>query len=140
MNIILSFLLFFYPLFTIAQESENQGANPVTFFDLKSSLKGVLNNHKMIKATQNDIKAAKLRVKQAKGGFFPSLDTILTNKRKYVLTCKILDLATRNNRNELKRMRASKLIFTLFLSKNKSSLPLRRSNQSRVQEYEKING
>ena len=74
MNIILSFLLFFYPLFTNAQESENQGANPVTFFDLKSSLKGVLNNHKMIKATQNDIKAAKLRVKQAKGGFFPSLD------------------------------------------------------------------
>ena len=73
MNIILSFLLFFYPLFTIAQESENQGVNPVTFFDLKSSLK-VLSNHKMIKATENDIKAAKLRVKQAKGGFFPSLD------------------------------------------------------------------
>ena len=74
MNIILSFLLFFYPLFGIAQESENQGVNPVTFFDLKSSLKGVLSNHKMIKATENDIKAAKLRVKQAKGGFFPSLD------------------------------------------------------------------
>ena len=74
MNIILSFLLFFYPLFSIAQESENQGVNPVTFFDLKSSLKGVLSNHKMVKATENDIKAAKLRVKQAKGGFFPSLD------------------------------------------------------------------
>ena len=70
MNIIFSFLLFLCPLFTIAQESENQGVNPVTFFDLKSSLKGVLSNHKMIKATQNDIKAAKLRVSKLKVVFF----------------------------------------------------------------------
>ena len=33
-----------------------------------------MNNHKTILATKNDIEAAKLRVKQSKGGYFPSLD------------------------------------------------------------------
>ncbi len=43
-------------------------------FNLKNSLISVLKNHKTILATGTDIKAAKLRVRQSKGGFFPSLD------------------------------------------------------------------
>ncbi len=43
-------------------------------YNLKAALKSVLNNHKTILATKNDVKAAELRVKQSKGGFFPSLD------------------------------------------------------------------
>ena len=33
-----------------------------------------MNNHKTILATKSDVEAAKLRVKQSKGGYFPSLD------------------------------------------------------------------
>ena len=43
-------------------------------FNLIDSLNDVLNNHKLIKATQIDIKASILRVKQAKGGYYPSFD------------------------------------------------------------------
>ena len=43
-------------------------------YNLEAALKTVLNNHKTILATKSDIKAAELRVKQSKGGFFPSLD------------------------------------------------------------------
>ena len=43
-------------------------------FDLKSSLESVLKNHKVIKASGIDIKAAELRLKQAKGGYYPSFD------------------------------------------------------------------
>jgi len=43
-------------------------------YNLRAALKSVLNNHKTVLATKNDIKAAELRVKQSKGGFFPSLD------------------------------------------------------------------
>ena len=50
---------------------ENQEIVP---YNLKAALKSVLNNHKTVLATKNDIKAAELRVKQSKGGFFPSLD------------------------------------------------------------------
>ena len=43
-------------------------------FNLINSLISVLKNHKTILATGTDIKAAKLRVRQSKGGFVPSLD------------------------------------------------------------------
>ena len=43
-------------------------------YNLKAALKSVLNNHKTILATKNDIEAAKLRLKQSRGGYFPSLD------------------------------------------------------------------
>ena len=43
-------------------------------YNLKAALKSVLNNHKTILATKSDVEAAKLRVKQSKGGYFPSLD------------------------------------------------------------------
>ena len=43
-------------------------------YNLNAALKIVLNNHKTILATKNDIKAAELRVKQSKGGYYPSLD------------------------------------------------------------------
>ncbi len=43
-------------------------------YNLKAALKSVLNNHKTILATKSDIEAAKLRLKQSKGGYFPSLD------------------------------------------------------------------
>ncbi len=43
-------------------------------FDLIEALKGVITNHKLIKATQIDIKASDFRLKQAKGGYYPSFD------------------------------------------------------------------
>ena len=43
-------------------------------YNLKAALKSVLNNHKTILATKSDIEAAKLRLKQSRGGYFPSLD------------------------------------------------------------------
>ena len=55
-------------------EINSQERNLVKFYNLNSALKSVLNNHRLIKATQKDVDAAKLRVKQSKGGFFPSLD------------------------------------------------------------------
>ena len=72
MNILLSLILFFIPIYGLSQEAKpnNERTNEVTFFDIKSSLKGVLNNHKMITATKNDIEAAKFRVKQAREVFF----------------------------------------------------------------------
>ena len=48
--------------------------NPVEAFDLRSSLESVLKNHKTILASKTDIEAAKLRIKQSRGGYFPSLD------------------------------------------------------------------
>ena len=65
-NIIIIFLLS-----TSVCSQENQDIVP---YNLKAALKSVLNNHKTILATKNDIKAAELRVKQSKGGYFPSLD------------------------------------------------------------------
>tara|TARA_X000000368_G_scaffold417013_1_gene412278 strand:- start:697 stop:2019 length:1323 start_codon:yes stop_codon:yes gene_type:complete len=65
--IILIFCFFF-------NEIKSQERNSVEFYNLNSALKSVLNNHRLIKATQKDVDAAKLRVKQSKGGFFPSLD------------------------------------------------------------------
>ena len=53
----------------LAQEEKAE----VIPYNLKAALKSVLNNHKTILATKSDIEAAKLRVKQSKGGF-PSLD------------------------------------------------------------------
>jgi len=43
-------------------------------FDLKQSIEQVLRNHKTILASKTDIEAAKFRIKQSKGGYFPSLD------------------------------------------------------------------
>ena len=43
-------------------------------YNLKAALKSVLNNHKTILATKSDIEAAKLRLKQSRGGYFPTLD------------------------------------------------------------------
>ena len=51
--------------------SHSQDNSP---FDLKSSLESVLKNHRVIKASGIDIKASELRLKQAKGGYYPSFD------------------------------------------------------------------
>ena len=55
---------------SIAQEQQEE----VVPYNLKAALKSVLNNHKTILATKSDIEAAKLRLKQSRGGYFPSLD------------------------------------------------------------------
>ncbi len=69
--ILLIFVLSFIP----AKSQENPNISPeIQYFNLDSALKSVLRNHKMIKATKNDVEAAKLRLKQSRGGFFPSLD------------------------------------------------------------------
>ncbi len=54
----------------LAQEVKDE----VIPYNLKAALKSVLNNHKTILATKSDIEAAKLRLKQSRGGYFPSLD------------------------------------------------------------------
>ncbi len=54
---------------SFSQETTDQQS-----FDLKGSLESVIKNHKLISASKIDSKAAKLRLKQAKGGYFPSLD------------------------------------------------------------------
>ena len=46
----------------------------ITDFDLKNALQSVLDNHKTIKAQKIDIKAAEYRLKQARGGYFPTFD------------------------------------------------------------------
>ena len=46
----------------------------ITEFDLKNALQSVLDNHKTIKAQKIDIKAAEYRLKQARGGYFPTFD------------------------------------------------------------------
>lgn len=56
--------------FVFAQEETDE----IIPYNLKAALKSVLNNHKTILATKSDIEAAKLRLKQSKGGYFPSLD------------------------------------------------------------------
>ena len=58
---------------SLSQENRNTRTE-VEYFNLDSALKSVLRNHKMIKATKNDVEAAKLRLRQSRGGFFPSLD------------------------------------------------------------------
>ena len=56
--------------FVSAQEEKEE----VIPYNLKAALKSVLNNHRTILATKSDIEAAKLRLKQSRGGYFPSLD------------------------------------------------------------------
>ena len=63
----LFFVTFFQQKDVLTQENSDE-------FDLKSSLENVLKDHKIIKASEIDTKAAKLRVKQAKGGYYPSFD------------------------------------------------------------------
>ena len=68
----LAIFVFLFANFTFAQDKEPSLVSEK--FDLIESLNDVLNNHKLIKATQIDIKASILRVKQAKGGYYPSFD------------------------------------------------------------------
>ena len=68
----LAIFVFLFANFTFAQDKEPSLVSEK--FDLIDSLNDVLNNHKLIKATQIDIKASILRVKQAKGGYYPSFD------------------------------------------------------------------
>ena len=68
----LAIFVFLFANFTFAQDKEPSLVSEN--FKLIDSLNDVLNNHKLIKATQIDIKASVLRVKQAKGGYYPSFD------------------------------------------------------------------
>ena len=68
----LAFLVVFYGFLVSAQEKSESSISER--FNLVESLKDVLNNHKLIKATKIDIKASEFRVKQAKGGYYPSFD------------------------------------------------------------------
>ena len=64
------YLIFLFCFSSIAVSQDRSS----DFFELKESLQSVLDNHKIIKASNIDVKAAKLRVKQSKGGYFPTLD------------------------------------------------------------------
>ncbi len=67
MKILTLFIFLALSVSSIAQES-------LTAFDLKFALENVLKNHKTILASKTDVKAAELRLKQAKGGYYPSFD------------------------------------------------------------------
>ena len=73
MRYLLFFVIFLFPLkSSLSQDSDlEKNNNEFISYDLKTALKSVVNNHKLIVATQKDVDAAKLRVKQARGGFFP---------------------------------------------------------------------
>ena len=75
MNKFLIFIFLFFWSFQI-NCNEKQIFND---FDLLNALQNVLDNHKLIKASNIDIKAAKFRLKQSKGGYFPSLDVTATH-------------------------------------------------------------
>ena len=61
-------------IITFSYECFAQEKKEIVPYNLGAALKSVLNNHKTILASKSDIKAAELRVKQSKGGYFPSLD------------------------------------------------------------------
>ena len=65
-KIFIFFISFVFCNYSFSQDNSD--------FDLKSSLESVLKNHRVIKASGIDIKAAELRLKQAKGGYYPSFD------------------------------------------------------------------
>ena len=65
-------VIFSLALFGFANTDDHFDVN--SSFNLTDALKGVINNHKLIKATQIDIKASNYRLRQAKGGYYPSLD------------------------------------------------------------------
>jgi adhesin transport system outer membrane protein len=54
-------------------------------FDLKSALEDVIHNHKTIKASGIDIKAAEYRLKQSKGGYFPSLNVTASHGHENII-------------------------------------------------------
>ncbi len=68
------YLFIFSILFLAFKPLDSQDLSPGSEFDLIGSLESVVKNHKLIEASKIDSKAAELRVKQSKGGFFPSLD------------------------------------------------------------------
>ncbi len=77
-HIILTFVLTLISSYGLCQDSKVK-------FDLKSSLKNVLDNHKTIKASSIDVKAAKLRLKQSKGGYYPTFDLTATHGFENIL-------------------------------------------------------
>ena len=75
LRLIKRYIAIFVLLFAnFAFAQDNDSALVSEKFSLIESLNDVLNSHKLIMATQIDIKASILRVKQAKGGYYPSFD------------------------------------------------------------------
>ena len=72
MRYLLFFVIFLFPLkSSLSQDSDlEKNNNEFISYDLKTALKSVVNNHKLIVATQKDVDAAKLRVKQAEAVSF----------------------------------------------------------------------
>ena len=66
-KILFSVIIIFLSFSGFTQNTKNT-------FDLKLALENVLRNHKTILASKTDVKAAELRLKQAKGGYYPSFD------------------------------------------------------------------
>tara|TARA_B100000989_G_scaffold298372_1_gene287359 strand:+ start:461 stop:1771 length:1311 start_codon:yes stop_codon:yes gene_type:complete len=66
----LNSLIFFIFLFSNVSAQDLS----VPQFNLLNSLNDVLKNHKIIKASKIDVDASKFRLKQARGGYYPSFD------------------------------------------------------------------
>ena len=75
MNKFLLFIFLFFWSFQIKCDEKQI----VEEFDLLSALQNVLDNHKLVKASNIDINAAQFRLKQSKGGYFPSLNVTATH-------------------------------------------------------------
>ena len=73
-NLIIKFTILFSLFLVYCGDANTDDHVSAKSFNLISSLKSVLNNHKLIKATQIDIRASNFRLKQAKGGYYPSFD------------------------------------------------------------------
>ena len=70
----MKYILIILLILSFKNHTFSQDTGDDKLFDLRDSLESVIKNHKIISASQIDSKAAKLRLKQAKGGYFPSLD------------------------------------------------------------------
>ena len=73
-NLIIKFTILFSLFLVYCGDANTDDHVSAKSFNLISSLKSVLNNHKLIKASQIDIRASNFRLKQAKGGYYPSFD------------------------------------------------------------------
>jgi len=77
----LIFIFTFFYFFQIKSD-ENQISDE---FELIKVLQNVLDNHKLVKASNIDINAAKFKLKQSKGGYFPSLDVTATHGHENII-------------------------------------------------------
>ena len=86
-------LVIFVLSFDSVLSQENQNTSPkIDYFNLGSALKSVLTNHKMIKATKNDVqKALKKQDIGYHGYVFSKTDDVFSSKDVYIQFTKVFN-------------------------------------------------